>query len=107
MRVLVVSLSDNLTWPVVRSLAEAGHDPMVLGMQPVSPFSVVPDCRGYTRFDEVRRTPSRRPHPSMVTDVQRVCRQHSITLAMGADMAGVRLLADGALRVGWNDTSIA
>jgi hypothetical protein len=107
MRVLVVSLSDNLTWPVVRSLAESGHDPMVLGMHRVSPFTVVPDCRAYMRFDEVRRTPSRRPDPTMVTDVQRFCRQHSIDVVMGADMAGVRLLADGAGRGGWNGTSIA
>src|SRR3954447_16357243 len=107
MRVLVVSLSDNVAWPVVRSLATAGCDPVVLGMRPLSPFSLLPECRGYAHFDEVRRTSSRRLDASMLTDVRRVCDQHRVELVMGADLLGVALLAADPQPEGWGDTALA
>ena len=90
--VLVVGIVPTLTWSVTRSLSLAGHRPVVLGWQRVSPLQLVRDC-SYVHWKNVRWFEGELD-PSLIEQIETTCRKRAIDIVVPVDYPSIMLLSD-------------
>jgi len=90
--VLVVGIVPSLTWSVTRSLSLAGHRPVVLGWQRVSPMQLVADC-SYIHWRNVRWIDGELD-AALIEQIETTCRERSIDIVLPVDYPTIMLLAD-------------
>ena len=90
--VLVVGIVPSLTWSVTRSLSLAGHRPVVLGWQRVSPLQLVKDC-SYVHWRNVRWLEGELD-PALIEQIESTCRKRAIDIVVPVDYPSIMLLSD-------------